>query len=73
MKLVKNLKRLKEELENRLQQLYDCYGDLLTTGLDADIRLPPSGFISTVGSAMRRRYWMKNRLERFYEIKISYR
>ncbi|NPV30001.1 MAG: HEAT repeat domain-containing protein [Firmicutes bacterium] len=38
MKLVKKLKRLKEELENRLQRLYDCYGDLSTTGLDADIR-----------------------------------
>jgi len=38
VKLVKNLKRLKKELENRLRELYDCYGDLSTTGLDPDIR-----------------------------------
>lgn len=37
-KLVQNLKWLKKELENRLQQLYDCYGDLSTTELGPDLR-----------------------------------
>jgi hypothetical protein len=38
VKLAKNLKRLKEELENRLVKLYDCYGDLSRVELNPDIR-----------------------------------
>lgn len=37
-KLVKTLEGLKKELENRLHQLYDCYGNLETHEIDRELR-----------------------------------